>query len=394
MCQLKRLLTTRLLERNRVSRRFFELEAGRLAPACREMAARFARGGRLLAFGAGSGITDAQHVAVEFVHPVIVGKRALPSLDLSTRYCRSLAALVGPHDIVMGFDPTQHDAEVARALGAARARGAQTFALAGRAADYAVGVVDPDPFIHQEMVEILYHVLWETVHVFLEHSALGHDAGPAAFLYPFLGPREQPTDRLLADVEASIRSKAREDEDLRAEVARAESDTIVSAAKAIHERVARGGKLLLMGNGGSATDATDWAIDCVESPKGYPPIPAVSLAADAATLSAIANDVGQESVFHRQLIAHACPSDVVVVITTSGSSTNLVAALGEARRRGLLTVALTGYGGGEIVRRELADFPIVVRCDYIPRIQEIHASVYHVMNDLVASIERPAGATP
>jgi len=143
--------------------------------------------------------------------------------------------------------------------------------------------------------------------------------------------------------------------------------------------------LVMLGNGGSATDATDWALDCVDSPKGYPPIAAVSLASEAPTISAIANDVGQEAVFLRQLIAHARPSDVVIAITTSGGSANVIAALVEARKRGLLTVALTGYDGGEIARRELADFAIVVRCDYIPRIQEIHASVYHVMNDLIAS---------
>jgi D-sedoheptulose 7-phosphate isomerase len=78
---------------------------------------------------------------------------------------------------------------------------------------------------------------------------------------------------------------------------------------------------------------------------------------------------------------------VVIALTASGGSANVIAALEEGRRRGLLTVALTGYDGGEIARRELADFTIVVRCDYIPRIQEIHASVYHVMTDLIASID-------
>jgi len=95
-------------------------------------------------------------------------------------------------------------------------------------------------------------------------------------------------------------------------------------------------------------------------------------------------------VFTRQLIAHARPSDVVVAITTSGGSANVIAALREARKRGLLTVALTGYDGGEIARRALADFTIVVRCDYIPRIQEIHASVYHVMTDFLASVDAKA----
>ena len=90
------------------------------------------------------------------------------------------------------------------------------------------------------------------------------------------------------------------------------------------------------------------------------------------------------AVFVRQIIAHAQPPDVLVTITTSGASTNVIAGLVEGRRRGLLTIALAGYDGGEIARQNLADFCIVVPSDYIPRIQEVHASVYHVMSDLIA----------
>ena len=88
-------------------------------------------------------------------------------------------------------------------------------------------------------------------------------------------------------------------------------------------------------------------------------------------------------IFLRQLIAHARPADVAIGISTSGGSANVIAALAEARKRGLLTVALLGYDGGEIVRRKLADFAIVVRSDYIPRIQEVQASVYHIMRELL-----------
>jgi D-sedoheptulose 7-phosphate isomerase len=373
-----------LRERNRVSRLFFDTEGMRLAQACREMAARFSRGGKLLACGLRHSATDAQHVAVEFVHPVIVGKRALPAWDVSYGYCSSVLALTGPDDVVMAFDPSGQDPGLARLLSAVHARGAQTFALAGRNADYGIGVVDPDPFIHQEIVEILYHVLWETVHVFLEHEATPHDAGPAGFLYPFLATVEPATDGLIDEVTTSIRSKARDDERLRDEVAEGQCATVVSAVTAIRERIERGGKLLMLGNGGSSTDATDWALDCVDSPKGYPPVPAISLAANASVISALANDVGLDSMFVRQIIAHARSADVIVAITTSGVSTNVLAALVEGRRRGLLTIALTGYDGGEIARQKLADFSIVVPSDYIPRIQEVHASVYHVMTDLIA----------
>ena len=149
-----------------------------------------------------------------------------------------------------------------------------------------------------------------------------------------------------------------------------------------------GGKLILFGNGGSATDANDWAIDCVLPPPGYSPIPAVSLAMEPANLTAIANDVGVEVVFLRQMIAHARPEDIAVAISTSGGSRNIILALEEARKRKLLTVALLGYDGGEILRRGLADFPLLVRSDYIPRIQEVQASTYHVIRETMEVLAR------
>src|SRR6185295_11736514 len=121
-----------LLARNELFERFFAREARTLAEACREMSERFLRGGRLLAFGRGPYATDAQHVAVEFVHPVIVGKRALPALDLSILFQPWLDALVRADDIVMGFGPPERDPDVSAALRGARAKGAMTFALPGR----------------------------------------------------------------------------------------------------------------------------------------------------------------------------------------------------------------------------------------------------------------------
>src|SRR5450755_3129095 len=193
-----------LLERNQIFKAFFDKEADRLALACREMSERFLAGGRLLAFGRGPYATDAQHVSVEFVHPVIVGKRALPALDLSMMFRPWLEAILHPEDIVMGFGPPQGDEEVRSALKFAHARGALTFALPGADGSYAVETFTQDPFIHQEMIEILYHTLWESVHVFLEHRELGHDVGEAGFLYPFLGQEKQETGDLLSEVAASL----------------------------------------------------------------------------------------------------------------------------------------------------------------------------------------------
>src|ERR1700677_4827857 len=115
-CKLASQIEERLLDRNQLFERFFDREAPCLAKACREMSERFLRGGRLLAFGRGSYANDAQHVSVEFVHPVIVGKRALPALDLSVLFRPWLEAILRPEDIVMGFSPPGGDIEVRAAL--------------------------------------------------------------------------------------------------------------------------------------------------------------------------------------------------------------------------------------------------------------------------------------
>ncbi|HYL31012.1 MAG TPA: SIS domain-containing protein [Gemmatimonadales bacterium] len=380
----------RLLQRNELFEAFFAREARHLAEACREMSDRFLAGGRLLAFGRGPYATDAQHVSVEFVHPVIVGKRALPALDLSLLFGPWLEALVRPEDMVMGFGPPEGDAEVGVALAAARGRRAMTFALPGREGSYAVEAATDDPFMHQELVEILYHTLWETVHVFFEHRELGHEVGDAGFLYPFLGRGKQDAADLVGEVAASIRMKVADDAALRTRVAEEEADAIGEAVLALHERLAQGGKLILFGNGGSATDANDWTIDCVAPPAGWRPVPAVSLSLEPANISAIANDVGTDVIFLRQLIAQARPGDVAIAISTSGGSRNVIAALEEARKRDLLTVALLGYDGGEIVRRGLADVAVVVRSDYIPRIQEVQASIYHVIRESLEAVAHDA----
>jgi D-sedoheptulose 7-phosphate isomerase len=362
---------------------FFPREAKRLAEACRQMAERFLEGGRLLAFGRGPYATDAQHVSVEFLHPVIVGKRALPALDLSLCFGSWLETIAQPQDMVMGFGPPEGDDEVEAALQKAHNKGKLTFALPGQRADYATAAPSDDPFIHQEMIEILYHTLWETVHVFFEHREVApRDAGEASFLYPFLGGHQRDLAAVTAEVAASILSKAREDERLRVEAAKTCAATIADCAAAMAERLRRGGRIIAFGNGGSATDANDFVLDCVMPPQGaMRPIPAVSLAMEPAVLTAVANDVGQEVIFLRQLIAHARTEDIALAISTSGGSKNIIIALEEARRRGMLTVGLLGYDGGEIVRRRLVDFALVVRCDYIPRIQETQASIYHTLRE-------------
>ena len=371
-----------LLRRNQIFESFFEAEAPRLAEACHEMSRRFLAGGRLLAFGNGSAATDAQHVSVEFVHPVIVGKRALPALDLGPDFERRLPVLLQPEDMVMGFASPEADEPVEQALQLARERGALTFGLTGEVGEYSFAPPDGDPFVVQEVFEVLYHVLWETVHVYFEHREQGHDVGNSSFLYPFLGKGQQPLEEVVKEVQDSMLLKAQEVNRLRATAAESEATAISETAVSIAERVGRGGKLIAFGNGGSATDANDLVSDCVDPPSGFGVIPAISLSAEPANITAIANDIGTEAIFARQLIAHAGPEDVAIGISTSGGSANILSALAEARRRGLLTVGIVGYDGGRIVGERLADHAVVVRSDYIPRIQEVQASIYHVLRGL------------
>jgi D-sedoheptulose 7-phosphate isomerase len=375
-----------LLRRNGVFEAFFKIEGPRLAEACHEMSRRFLVGGRLLAFGNGSAATDAQHVSVEFVHPVIVGKRALPALDLGPNFELHLPVILRPEDMVMGFSFPSGDEMVERALRLARERGGLTFALAGEAGDYPFALPDEDPFVSQEVFEVLYHMLWETVHVYFEHREQGHDVGSSSFLYPFLSSAEQPLERVVEEVQGSMLQKMEEVNGMRMAVAETEVEAISEIAVAVAERLRLGGKLIVFGNGGSATDANDLVADCVAPPPGFEPVPAISLSAESPNITAIANDIGSEAIFARQLIAHARPEDVAIAFSTSGGSDNILVALTEARKRGLLTVGIVGYDGGRIVGERLADHAVVVRSDYIPRIQEVQASVYHVLRGLVETL--------
>jgi D-sedoheptulose 7-phosphate isomerase len=152
-------------------------DADRLAAACHAMAQRFRDGGRLVAFGVGTSAADAAHVVVEFVHPVIVGKRALPALALpggQAGFAAELELFAGPRDIALGFAPdAPRAAAIAPVLAGARERGLLTMALVGAdaggcVADHVIAVPSEDPLIVREGHVTAYHVLWELVHVFLE----------------------------------------------------------------------------------------------------------------------------------------------------------------------------------------------------------------------------------
>ena len=151
------------------------IEPADLARACHAMATRFSRGGTLFAFGSGPSASDAQHVAVEFVHPVVVGKRALPALALDGPFDHHLRQLAGADDIALGFAVTGDDQAVVRALEAASEMGLLTVALTGGSpvvADHCIVVPSDDPLVVKEVHVTTYHVLWELVHVFFEHPGV------------------------------------------------------------------------------------------------------------------------------------------------------------------------------------------------------------------------------
>lgn len=213
-------------------------------------------------------------------------------------------------------------------------------------------------------------------------------------LYPFLyapaGGQQEHGAALLGSVSASTLAKCAEVVALRSEMLAEYEEELSRAAQAMAGRFASGGKLVAFGNGGSATDADDAASDCLSPPcSAWRALPALSLPADSATVSAVANDVGLEHVFVRQLCAVGERADIALGISTSGNSANVVAALREARRRGMLTVALAGYDGGAVARAETVDFCFVARREFVPRIQEGHATLWHTLLELVQDALAP-----
>lgn len=203
-------------------------------------------------------------------------------------------------------------------------------------------------------------------------------------LYPFLyAPEtdgEGAIERLLAAVRSSTLAKCAEVVSLRDEMLEEYEEQLLLVANEMAERFTRGGKLLAFGNGGSATDADDVATDCLTPPdREWRPIPAVSLSADSAVVTALTNDVGFTHVFSRQVAALAEPSDIALGFSTSGNSENVVTALTHARRRGLLTIAFCGYDGGALARPDVVHHCFIARREFVPRIQEGHATLWHTL---------------
>lgn len=195
------------------------------------------------------------------------------------------------------------------------------------------------------------------------------------FLYPFLNAEETDAATVLKDAEASTLQKGADVIALRRAL---DLEALTACGLAVRARLERGGRVLAFGNGGSSTDAQDLARDF--SGAGWP---ALALNDDVATITAVGNDVGFDNVFSRQLIALARSGDVAVGISTSGSSPNVLVGLDQAYRTGLLTCAIGGYDGGRFRELEWLDHLLVVASDYVPRLQEAHATIYHLLLEVV-----------
>lgn len=195
---------------------------------------------------------------------------------------------------------------------------------------------------------------------------------PTNFLYPFIDAQGDDPSSLLVDLAASAQAKAAQSAALRRSTLESSVELVAKAAAEIAARFAAGGRLFAFGNGGSSTDATTLATLFARPPTGKP-LPAWSLTADQAILTALGNDVGFELVFARQLIARGDSRDIAVAMSTSGSSADLTVALREARKRGMYTVGFAGYDGGTFATSPDVDACFIIHSQSVHRIQESQA---------------------
>ncbi|HEX8766447.1 MAG TPA: D-sedoheptulose 7-phosphate isomerase [Candidatus Acidoferrum sp.] len=157
---------------------------------------------------------------------------------------------------------------------------------------------------------------------------------------------------------------------------------VAKAVEMIHSSLAAGGKLLIAGNGGSAADAQHIAAELTgRFQRERQPLPALALHANSSALTAIGNDYGYEHVFARELAAHARPGDVLLAISTSGGSKNILRAIEEARQKKVAVIGMTGESGGAM--RTACNLCLCVPSKSTARIQEMHIMIGHTICELL-----------
>jgi D-sedoheptulose 7-phosphate isomerase len=203
-------------------------------------------------------------------------------------------------------------------------------------------------------------------------------------LYPFLHGAGGDPHKVDAALAHSIAEKARESRETNKRFFAEQGAPLVAAAHCVADAYRRGARMFTMGNGGSSCDAAHVAVE-FQHPvtAGRPALAAINLAADIAMVSAVGNDLGFEHVFVRQVVALGRRGDVLLGISTSGNSANLMAAFAKANEMGIATIGLAGGEGGRMKASGLLDHCLVVPSDSIHRIQESQVAAYHILWDLV-----------
>ncbi len=204
--------------------------------------------------------------------------------------------------------------------------------------------------------------------------------------YPFLHEERQQPKELVAELTFSLLEKVRESVAVKTRFFEANKEAIISASLDLAKAFQRGHKLLVCGNGGSATDAQHVAVEFMHPiTVGRKALPAICLSNDMAMVTAVANDVGFDDVFSRQIIALGSAGDVLLGISTSGNSENLMHAFATARSLNLVTIGFAGDDGGKMASMSghLLDYCLTVPTSSIHRIQEAHVTLYHIMWDMV-----------
>jgi len=183
-------------------------------------------------------------------------------------------------------------------------------------------------------------------------------------------------------MENIIPKRFKESGEVRARFLKENLPRFIEAIKLVSQAFERGNKLLLFGNGGSAADAQHIAAEFVNR---YiidrPPLPAIALTTDTSILTSVSNDLAFQEIFARQVKALGKEGDVVIGLSTSGNSPNVIKAFEVAKEMGMKTVALTGNDGGMLVK--IADVPLIVSSSSTPRIQETHILVGHILCEMV-----------
>lgn len=327
------------------------------------LADAFDSGHRLLVVAPGAP-DHAHHVAVEFVHPVIAGLPALPTEVVDAARLTAPPAGVRRGDAVLSIG-------VPDTVGA----------------DLAIAAGVPDA-----AVMAIYHLLWELVHLALDLRSRDAASGDSTgFLYPFLdGDRPVADDDSLRNALSEAAAAQRLDS-TRARLAatRRNRDAVAAAADAIARAAGGGRHVHVVGNGGSATDAARMVrlLTAIG-------IPSTSLAADYAVVTALANDLGAEHVFARQVDAFVRRGDVLVGWSTSGTSANVVAAFERAATLGATCIGSCGYGGEVLEALDSVAIALTVDEQSVHRIQEAQADVMSAVVDGVAAAATECLAAP